>query len=178
MAWSLAREDRSQDLVGPNQLSALRGVAFRVQPPPRPELVGSRKPRQALAAMAASTAEPPHFNISIAVRVATGCAVPAAPEHPIAEDQVAKLAPEIRSPVCTSGRVNRSAPAGWNFGSCGSASGGCNEGPFCWKAAASRGRESVPAAASGRLGNERATTQWILLKNITVTVRIPVTAGS
>ena len=46
-----------------------------------PELVGSRKPRQAFAAMAASTAEPPCLRISMAASVASGCAVPAAPEH-------------------------------------------------------------------------------------------------
>src|ERR1700722_13826656 len=81
-----------------------------------PELVGSRKPRHALAAMAASIAEPPRLRVSIAVRVAMGCAVPAAPEQPIAAERLAKLAPETRSPAWTSGRTKRSAPAGWNFG--------------------------------------------------------------
>jgi hypothetical protein len=52
-----------------------------------------------LAATAASTAEPPRFNISIAVNVASGCAVPAAPEQPIAADLLAKLAPEGRPPA-------------------------------------------------------------------------------
>src|SRR5580700_2741619 len=52
------------------------------QSPPKPELVGSRKPRQALAATAASTAEPPRLSVSIAASVASGCAVPAAPEQP------------------------------------------------------------------------------------------------
>src|ERR1700728_511889 len=52
------------------------------QSPPIPELVGSRNPRQALAAIAASTADPPRFRVSIAASVASGCAVPAAPEQP------------------------------------------------------------------------------------------------
>src|ERR1700733_3398512 len=52
------------------------------QSPPIPELVGSRNPRQALAVIAASTAEPPRFRVSIAASVARGCAVPAAPEQP------------------------------------------------------------------------------------------------
>ena len=82
------------------------------QSPPSPELVGSRKPRQALAAMAASTAEPPRFRISMAVSVARGCAVPAAPEQPMAAEREAKLAPDGRSPACTSQRSKRSAPAG------------------------------------------------------------------
>src|SRR5882762_232325 len=81
-----------------------------------PELVGSTKPRTALAATAASIAEPPFFRISIAVRVARGCAVPAAPLQPMAAERLAKLAPEMRSPAWTSGRSNFSAPAGWNFG--------------------------------------------------------------
>src|ERR1700722_5688554 len=81
-----------------------------------PELVGSRKPRQALAAIAASIAVPPRFRVSIAVKVAMGWAVPAAPEHPMAAERLAKLAPETRSPACTSGRTKRSAPEGWNFG--------------------------------------------------------------
>src|ERR1700733_3596375 len=89
-----------------------------------PELVGSRKPRHALAATAASIAEPPFFRVSMAVSVASGCAVPAAPERPIAAERLAKLAPEGRSPACTSGRMNLSSPSGWNLGrgwSCDSA---------------------------------------------------------
>src|ERR1700735_765083 len=81
-----------------------------------PELVGSRKTRQALAAIAASIAEPPRLRVSIAVKVAMGWAVPAAPEHPMTAERLAKLAPETRSPACTSGRTKRSSPAGWNFG--------------------------------------------------------------
>src|SRR3982074_3471774 len=82
-----------------------------------PELVGSTKPRTALVATAASMAEPPFFRISIAGGVARGGAVPAAPEQPMAAERLAKLAPETRSPAWTSGRVNFSAPAGWNLGS-------------------------------------------------------------
>src|SRR5258705_6420832 len=80
-----------------------------------PELVGSTKPRTALAAMAASIAEPPFFRISIAVRVARGCAVPAAPEQPMAAERLAKLAPETRSPAWTSGREEFFAPPGGEF---------------------------------------------------------------
>src|SRR5258708_8696338 len=81
-----------------------------------PEVVGSTKPRTALVATAASIAEPPFFRISIAVRVARGCAVPAAPLQPMAAEREAKLAPAMRSPAWTSGRSNFSAPAGWDFG--------------------------------------------------------------
>ncbi|WP_353069206.1 hypothetical protein RBB75_00545 [Tunturibacter empetritectus] len=42
--------------------------------------------------------------------------MPAAPEHPIAAERLAKLAPETRSPACTSGRTKRSALEGWKFG--------------------------------------------------------------
>ena len=52
------------------------------QSPPMPQLVGSRKPRQALAEMAASTAEPPFFRMPIAAWVASGCMVAAAPFRP------------------------------------------------------------------------------------------------
>src|SRR5580698_11204555 len=80
------------------------------QSPPSPELVGSKNPRQALAAMAASAALPPRFKVSIAANVASGCAVPAAPEQPYTADRDAKLAPAGRSPACTSGRSKRPAP--------------------------------------------------------------------
>ena len=69
------------------------------QSPPSPLLTGSTNPSTALAATAASTAEPPRFSIAMAVCVARGCAVPAAPFKPNAGDRVAKLAPEGRSPV-------------------------------------------------------------------------------
>src|SRR5260370_10757431 len=82
-----------------------------------PELVGSTKPRTALVATAASMAEAPFLRISMAVKVARGCAVPAAPEQPMAAERLAKLAPEMRSPAWTSGRTNFSAPAGWDLGS-------------------------------------------------------------
>src|SRR5258705_13479934 len=81
-----------------------------------PELVGSTKPRTALAAMAASIAEPPFFRISIAVRVARGCAVPAAPEQPMAAERLAKLAPETRSPAWTAGGGDFLGPPGREFG--------------------------------------------------------------
>jgi len=87
------------------------------QSPPRPQEVGSTKPRTALVATAASMAEPPFFRISMAVWVARGWAVPAAPLRPMAAEREAKLAPAMRSPAWTSGRVNFSAPEGWNLGS-------------------------------------------------------------
>ena len=82
------------------------------QSPPSPLLVGSTNPSTAFAATAASTADPPRFSIAIAVCVASGCAVPAAPFNPSAGDRVAKFAPAGRSPACTSGRMNCSASAG------------------------------------------------------------------
>src|SRR5260370_15912508 len=81
-----------------------------------PELVGSTKPRTALAATAASMAEPPFLRISMAVRVARGCAVPAAPLQPMAAERLAKLAPAMRSPAWTSGRSDFFAPFGLDFG--------------------------------------------------------------
>src|SRR5258707_6604718 len=80
-----------------------------------PELVGSTNPRTALAAIAASMAEPPFLRISMAVRVARGCAVPAAPLQPMAADRLAKLAPAMRSPAWTSGRAEFLGPAGWEL---------------------------------------------------------------
>src|ERR1700722_18532899 len=110
-----------------------------------PELVGSRKPRQALAVIAASAAEPPRFRVSIAARVARGCAVPAAPEHPMAADREAKLAPGTRSPAWTSGRTKRSAPSGWNFGS------SCGAAAALWLRAFGELTDAMePAAARGR----------------------------
>src|ERR1700679_4006089 len=110
-----------------------------------PELTGSTKPRVALAAMAASMAEPPFFRVSMATRVARGWAVPAAPERPMAADREEKLAPEGRSPAWTSGRRKRSAPSGWNFGSSG-----VGVGAAVWaKAFAGLAEVRVPAAARG-----------------------------
>ena len=50
--------------------------------------VGSTKPRTALAAMAASTAVPPFFKMSIAVCVASGWLVAAIPWRAIASERV------------------------------------------------------------------------------------------
>jgi hypothetical protein len=47
-----------------------------------PLAVGSSRPRQALVAIAASTADPPRFSMSIPACVASGCAVPTAPLRP------------------------------------------------------------------------------------------------
>ncbi len=74
------------------------------QSPPMPFAVGSRKPRHAFAAMAASTAEPPAFRISIAASVASGCAVAAAPCTPHTAEREANVAPSTRSPNATSRR--------------------------------------------------------------------------
>src|SRR5580698_769338 len=126
------------------------------QSPPRPELVGSTKPRTALAAMAASTAEPPRLSMAMAACVARGCAVPAAPEQPSAGERVVKLAPEGRSPACTSGRMKRSWPAAWN---CGKADAGAPERLLCGDAAtfsrefaaAPRGAKAEPAKRQERV---------------------------
>ncbi len=112
----------------------------------------------ALAAMAASTAEPPLLSISIAVSVASGWAVPAAPEQPMAAERLAKLAPEGRSPAWTSGRSNRSAPAGWNFDSSFDAAVG-------WLKAFDGPTEAMdPAAASGNAAmkeRRRKVFSWV-----------------
>src|SRR5580704_17117865 len=110
-----------------------------------PQEVGSTKPRTALVATAASIAEPPFFRISIAVRVARGWAVPAAPLQPRAAEREAKLAPAMRSPAWTSGRSNFSAPAGWNFGR------SIGVVPSVWLKAYGELTEAMePAAARGR----------------------------
>ena len=111
------------ELAMPISFAAFGSHTNAKQSPPSPQLVGSTNPSTALAATAASTADPPRFSIAIAVCVASGCAVPAAPFNPSAGDREAKLAPEGRSPAWTSGRMNRSAPAGWNFGRSGAVSG-------------------------------------------------------
>jgi hypothetical protein len=81
----------------------------------------------------------------MAVRVARGWAVPAAPLQPMAAERLAKLAPEMRSPAWTSGRTNFSAPGGWNLGSSFTAA------PSVWLRAFDEPMEAMePAAASGR----------------------------
>ena len=52
--------------------------------PPRPQLIGSVTPSTAFAAMAASTALPPAFKISMAASVASGWLVAAMPFLPTA----------------------------------------------------------------------------------------------
>src|SRR5262244_3365991 len=59
----------------------------------------------------------------MAASVARGCAVPAAPDLPMAADRLAKVAPDTRSPAWTSGRTKRSSPGAWNFGNEGSVEG-------------------------------------------------------
>ena len=90
------------------------------------------KPRQALMATAASTAEPPRLSMSMPTWVAMGWAVPAAPLQPRAGEREAKLAPEGRSPAWTSGRRKRSSVGGWNLGRALSEFG---EGLAVWAAA-------------------------------------------
>jgi hypothetical protein len=87
------------ELAIPSSLPASGSHTKAKQSPPNPLLTGSTNPSTAFAATAASTADPPRFSIAIAVCVASGCAVPAAPFMPSAGDRVAKLAPEGRSPA-------------------------------------------------------------------------------
>ena len=63
-----------------------------------PQAVGSRKPSAMLAAIAASTAEPPALSVSMAIRLASGWAVAAAPLQPQTAERVANGAPVTRSP--------------------------------------------------------------------------------
>ena len=85
---------------GPPSCLALDPTARRSNPRPTPSWSTRKPSRQALAATALSTAQLPRFNISMAVRVARGCAVRAAPERPIVGNRVAELAPDGRSPAC------------------------------------------------------------------------------
>ena len=64
-----------------------------------PQAIGSRKPSATLAAIAASTAEPPARSASMAIRLASGCAVAAAPWLPHTAERVANGAPVTRSPL-------------------------------------------------------------------------------
>ena len=67
--------------------------------PPMPQLIGSVTPSTALAAMAASTALPPAFRISIAASVASGWLVHAMPFLPTAGERVTNDLPAGRSAV-------------------------------------------------------------------------------
>ena len=70
--------------------------------PPMPLATGSRKPSAALMAMAASMAEPPRLRVSIPTRLATGCAVAAAPLAPQTVERPMNFGPVTRSPMPTS----------------------------------------------------------------------------
>jgi len=65
--------------------------------PPMPLPVGSIRPSAALAAIAASTAEPPPFITSSAIWVASGCDVAAIACGAITSERVAKVWPVMRS---------------------------------------------------------------------------------
>ena len=91
--------------LSPTTFFSLGSHSITKQSPPMPQEIGSPKPSTALAAMAASTAEPPAFSISMAARVASGWAVAAAPCRPQAAERLAKVAPSMRSPEPTSGRL-------------------------------------------------------------------------
>src|SRR6266536_6081802 len=62
-----------------------------------PHDIGSRKPRAALAAMAASTAVPPFRSTSTPICTARGCAAATMPWRAYTMDRVAKLRPAGRS---------------------------------------------------------------------------------
>ncbi|MNV65125.1 hypothetical protein D3C71_1578020 [compost metagenome] len=80
--------------------------------PPTPLPVGSIKPRAALAAIAASTAEPPDFITSRAIWVARGWEVAAIACGAITSERVAKVWPVIRSAaMAAAGSEHRMAAA-------------------------------------------------------------------
>jgi hypothetical protein len=64
-----------------------------------PLATGSRKPRAALMAMAASMADPPRLRVSMPIRLAAGCAVAAAPFAPQTVERPMNFGPVIRSPM-------------------------------------------------------------------------------
>src|SRR5215469_11441107 len=77
--------------------------------PPTPLETGSIKPSVAFAAIAASTALPPRFRISMPTCVAAGTLVQTIPCSARTSDRVAKFLPVIRS-ICASSRrptINR-----------------------------------------------------------------------
>src|ERR1700728_170938 len=63
------------ELAMATTLAILGSQMSEKQSPPMPALTGSTRPSTALAAMAASTAEPPALRMAMAVCVAMGCAV-------------------------------------------------------------------------------------------------------
>ncbi|KAG0734232.1 hypothetical protein G6F24_018916 [Rhizopus arrhizus] len=65
--------------------------------PPMPLPVGAIRPSAAVAAIAASTAEPPFFITSSAIWVARGCEVAAMAWGAITSERVAKVWPVMRS---------------------------------------------------------------------------------
>jgi hypothetical protein len=77
----------------------------------------------------------------------------------MAAERLAKLAPEMRSPAWTSGRLNLSAPAGWNFGS------SLGAAPSVWLRAFEEPTEAMePAAASGSAAmkeRRRKVFSWV-----------------
>ena len=78
-----------------SRFSASHTIANRS--PPMPQPVGSIRPRAAFAAIAASTAVPPAFNISRATWVASGWLVAAIPYGAITSDRDAWGNPVTRS---------------------------------------------------------------------------------
>ena len=95
----------------PTTLRVFGSHSITKQSPPTPLDTGSRKPSAALAATAASTAEPPPRSMSMAARVAKGWAVAAAPCAPQTVEREAKLAPAMRSPAWMSAADGAAADA-------------------------------------------------------------------
>src|SRR5205823_3147125 len=100
----LSERGERPEPLSPASALALGSQTMAKQSPPIPQEIGSRNPSAALAATAASTAEPPARRIDMAVWVARGWAVAAAPCAPHTAEREAKLAPVIRSPPWMSGR--------------------------------------------------------------------------
>src|SRR5690606_34702114 len=97
-----------------------------------PLAVGSRKPRAALMAMAASMAEPPRRRVSRPIIVAAGWAVAAAPFAPQTVERPTKRGPVMRSPMPTPAEGS-GVGAGWTeVAAGGGAAGLC----VCWALAA------------------------------------------
>ena len=85
------------DALSPWSFCVLASQTMANKSPPTPLPVGSIRPRQALAAMAASTAEPPRFSTSSPTCVASGWLVQTMPFWAITSERVANARPVTRS---------------------------------------------------------------------------------
>ncbi len=99
------------EALSPYSLPDFASHTMANRSPPMPQDMGSRKPRAAFTAMAASTAEPPRFSTSTPIWTARGWAAATMPWRAYTIERVANIRPAGRSAAPRGSAIRTTAAA-------------------------------------------------------------------